>query len=151
MNHLFAISITFLLIACKEEVDNKSRQDPPLNTDNPSALNVPDGFDYKMDRDITFKLQVLDHNGFPGQFIGIQIFEQSGQEVIDEDSSEPTHTTSATLIFSGQTNEMGYLEEIIQLPMHLENVQVQASQLGINNRVTLNTKTNTNVIFHEFN
>jgi len=150
MNRLLIITITFLLFACKaDEVEKTSRQDPSLNSDNPSALNVPDGFDYKMDRDITFKLQVLDHNGLPGQFIGIQVYEQSEQEVYDDSSSVPIISTSATLIFSGQTNDNGYLEEIIRIPMHLESVQVQASQLGINNRVTLNT--NTDVIFHEFN
>ena len=84
-----------------------------------------------MDRDIQFNLQVLDHNGVPGKFIGIQIFEPS-----------------LTLIYSGQTNSEGYLEEVVRIPMHLESVQVQASQIGINNLVSLDV--NKNVIFHEF-
>jgi hypothetical protein len=115
---------------------------------NPSALNVPNGFDYKMDRDIQFNLQVLDHNGVPGKFIGIRIYEPSNHELSSDDVSAPSIEPTPILIYSGQTNSTGYLEEIVRIPMHLESVQVQVSQLGINNRVDLDI--NKTVIFHEF-
>jgi len=123
--------LTLLLISCGggKSKSNSAPSEPVMN--NPDALSVPNGFDYKMDRDIQFNLQVLDHNGVPGKFIGIQIFEPS-----------------LTLIYSGQTNSEGYLEEVVRIPMHLESVQVQASQVGINNLVSLDV--NKDVIFHEF-
>lgn len=147
MKRLLVILISFLIIACNQ-VEEDSSEHTATFKENPNALNIPDGFDYKMDRDITFKIQVLDHNGLPSRHIGIQVYEFSGQEVVDEHLSAPTIPSAAILIFSGQTDEFGYLEESIRIPMHLTSVQIQASQLGINNRVTMNT--NTDVIFHEF-
>lgn len=133
--------LTLLLISCggDKSKSNNTPADPDISNpdisnpaiNNPAALNIPDGFDYKMDRDIQFNLQVLDHNGVPGKFIGIRIY-----------------SPSEALIYSGQTDSTGYLEDIVRIPMHLESVQVQASQLGINNLVTLDV--NKNVIFHEF-
>lgn len=144
---LFCI-LTLLLISCgggKSESNS-----PPIGSEknNPSALNVPNGFDYKMDRDIQFNLQVLDHNGTPGKFIGIRIYEPSGHQLSNDDVPAPSIAPTAVLIYSGQTNSTGYLEETVRIPMHLASVQVQVSQLGINNRVTLDT--NKTVIFHEF-
>jgi hypothetical protein len=143
---LFGISI-LLLISCG---GGKSKSTPPIQVkmNNPSALNVPNGFDYKMDRDIQFNLQVLDHNGVPGKFIGIRIYEPSNHELSSDDVSAPSIEPTPILIYSGQTNSTGYLEEIVRIPMHLESVQVQVSQLGINNRVDLDI--NKTVIFHEF-
>ncbi len=143
---LFGISI-LLLISCG---GGKSKSNTPieLETNNPSALNVPNGFDYKMDRDIQFNLQVLDHNGAAGNFIGIKIYEPSQHELSNDDVPAPSIAPTAILIYSGQTNSAGYFEDIISIPMHLEAVQIQVSQLGINNLVTLDI--NKNVIFHEF-
>jgi hypothetical protein len=140
--------LTLLLISCGGE--NSESNSPPtdLEENNPSALNVPNGFDYKMDRDIQFNLQVLDHNGVPGKFIGIQIYEPSKHVLSSDDVSAPSIAPAPVLIYSGQTNSTGYLEEIVRIPMHLESVQVQVSQLGINNRVALDV--DKNVISHEF-
>jgi len=144
---LFCI-LTLLLISCGGEKSESSSPPIQLEENNPSALNVPNGFDYKMDRDIQFNLQVLDHNGVPGKFIGIQIYEPSKHELSNDDTSAPSIAPAPILIYSGQTNSTGYLEEVVRIPMHLESVQVQVSQLGINNRVSLNV--NRTVIFHEF-
>lgn len=148
MKKLFFGILTLLLISCgggKSESNS-----PPIGSEknNPSALNVPNGFDYKMDRDIQFNLQVLDHNGVPGKFIGIRIYEPSDHELSSDEVSAPSIAPAPVLIYSGQTNSTGYLEEIVRIPMHLESVQVQVSQLGINNRVALDV--DKNVIFHEF-
>jgi len=146
MKILFFSFLTLLLISCVKP--KPKNNDLEIDIENPSALNIPDGFDYKMDRDIQFNLQVLDHNGTPGRFIGIRIYEPSNHELSNNDTEIPDIADSAALIFSGQTNNMGYLEETVRIPMHLESVQIQASQLGINNLVTLNL--NNDVIFHEF-
>ena len=140
--------LTLLLISCGggKSKSNSAPSEPVMN--NPDALSVPNGFDYKMDRDIQFNLQVLDHNGAPGKFIGIRIYEPSEHVLSNDDAPAPSIAPTAVLIYSGQTNSTGYLEEIVRIPMHLASVQVQASQLGISNVVTLDT--NKNVIFHEF-
>ncbi len=144
---LFAISI-LLLISCGggKSKSNNASVEPGIN--NPDALNVPNGFDYKMDRDIQFNLQVLDHNGAAGNFIGIKIYEPSQHKLSNNDVPAPSIAPTAILIYSGQTNSTGYFEDIVRIPMHLETVQIQVSQLGINNLVTLDI--NKNVIFHEF-
>lgn len=149
---LFAV-LTLLLISCggDKSKSNNTPADPDINNpaiNNPAALNIPDGFDYKMDRDIQFNLQVLDHNGVPGKFIGIKIYEPSEHQLSNDDESAPSIAPTAVLIYSGQTNSTGYLEDVVRIPMHLESVQVQASQLGINNLVILDV--NKTVIFHEF-
>jgi hypothetical protein len=148
MKILLFTLLTLLLISCGKDEPKPDKNELAINNDNPSALNVPDGFDYKMDRDIQFNLQVLDHNGTPGKFIGIRIYEPSDHQLSSNETAIPNIASSAVLIFSGQTNSMGYLEETVLIPMHLESVQIQASQLGINNLVTLNL--NNDVIFHEF-
>lgn len=140
--------LTLLLISCGggKSKSNNPPTDPVIS--NPDALSVPNGFDYKMDRDIQFNLQVLDHNGVPGKFIGIRIYEPSEHQLSNDDVPAPSIAPTAVLIYSGQTNSTGYLEDIVRIPMHLESVQVQASQIGINNLVSLDVSKN--VIFHEF-
>lgn len=145
---LFTISILLLISCGGEKSKSKSNLPLELETNNPSALNVPNGFDYEMDRDIQFNLQVLDHNGAAGKFIGIRIYEPAKHELSNDDVPAPSIAPKAILIYSGQTNSTGYLEDIVRIPMHLETVQIQVSQLGINNLVTLDI--NKNVVFHEF-
>ena len=141
-------ALTFLLLACAGDQSKNNFPAKSNGNNNPDSLNVPDGFDYKMDRDITFKLQVLDHNGKPGKYIGIKIYEPSEHVLSSDDTSMPNIEPKAILIYSGQTNGKGYLEESVTIPMHLKSVQVQASQLGINNLADL--AVNKPVVFHEF-
>lgn len=144
---LFAL-IALSLISCKEEKSKENIPDSLTHKNNPTSLNVPDGFDYKMDRDIQFKLQVLDPNGNPGRLIGIRIYEPSEHELSTTETAIPSIEPIPALIYAGQTDATGYLEEVVRIPMHLKSVQVQASQLGINNLVTLSITND--VIFHEF-
>lgn len=148
MKILLFVALTLSLVACGggKSKSNSDTSDPLTN--NPSALNVPDGFDYKMDRDIKFNLQVLDHNGIPGKFIGVRIYEPSYHTLSADDVPAPSAEPTAVLIYSGQTNSTGYLEEVVRVPMHLDSVQIQVSQLGINNQITLDA--DKSVIFHEF-
>jgi hypothetical protein len=55
----------------------------------------------------------------------------------NDDAPAPSIAPTAVLIYSGQTNSTGYLEETVRILMHLASVQV--SQFGINNRVSLDT------------
>lgn len=134
----------FLLFACNSEKEIEQKQEIRNN----QALNVPDGFDYKMDRDITLQLQVFDHNGTEAQQVGIKVYEPSKATTALPSDSAPVITDIPSLIFSGQTNSLGYLEESVVIPMHLEKIEIQVSQVGINNSVLL--PLNNNVIFYEF-
>ena len=68
---ILCVLCILLLAACggSSTNDSPSVQEPTtvttdvvISDNNPDALNVPDGFDCKMHRDITVGLQVLDHN-----------------------------------------------------------------------------------------
>ncbi len=140
---LFFCSL-FLLFACNSEQEIEKKQEIKNN----QALNVPDGFDYKMDRDITLQLQVFDHNGIEAQQVGIKVYEPSKATIPSPSDPAPAIAQMPSLIFAGQTNNLGYLEESIVIPMHLERIEVQVSQVGINNTVLL--PVNNNIIFYEF-
>jgi hypothetical protein len=101
-----------------------------------------------MDRDITLQLQVFDHNGIEAQQVGIKVYEPSKATTSLPSDSAPVIADTPSLIFSGQTNNLGYLEESIIIPMHLEEIEIQVSQVGINNTVSL--PLNNNIISYEF-
>lgn len=134
----------FFLIACKSDLKNKSHYE----VKNTQALNVPDGFDYKMDRNIRFQLQVFDHNGIEAQQVGIKIYYPVQSRQTSPSDSLPSIADIPSLIFSGQTDSHGYLEETLVIPVHLKSIQVQTSQLGIINKVSL--PLNSHVIYHAF-
>ena len=152
MKVILTCLIFLSIISCggKADRDKKVAIISPLpTTNNSDGLNIPDGFDYQMNRDINFSFQVLDHNGSPGYFIGIRIYETTDHKMSSINESEPSIAPHPILIYSGQTDVLGYFAETIRLPMHLKSVQVQASQLGINNSIILEIRTDN--IFHQFN
>lgn len=148
LNILFLL-LPFLLIACgggssSGQTTTLEPEVPNNQSDNPDALNVPDGFDYKMHRDVTLKLQVLDHNSNPGKYIGVQVFEADSAG----DINNPSNMENPNIIFRGQTDVNGYFEDQIRLPSHSKEILVQVSQLGIENSAVLTI--NNHDIFHEF-
>lgn len=154
---ILCVVCILLLAACGggSTNDSPSVQEPNTVTadvvtsdNNPDALNVPDGFDYKMHRDITVRLQVLDHNQNPGRFIGVQIFEPSHAPNKNPRAKIPAVAKLPKLILRGQTNQTGYFEQQLRIPGHLEQLEVQVSQLGIINRAVLNVSSHD--LFHEF-
>ena len=149
MKYISCYLALLLLVACSDEKTKAANvliDNPPQ--ENPSALNVPNGFAYKMDRDITFHLQVFDHNGNAGYNIGIRIYEPSSHQLSSNELSAPAIAPKQAIIYSGQTDEFGYFEETVILPMHLENIYVQASQLGIQNSVIIDV--NGDSIYYQF-
>ena len=149
-------SAALLLSACggksssnNSSVVSDSKPDiPPSHNTNSEAFNVPDGFDYRMHKDLTIRLQVLDHNENPGRFIGVQVFEPLETAMQNEESSAPNLSAKPKLILRGQTDGLGYFEDNIRLPGHLKEVEIQVSQLGIENRAVLSIGNHD--LFHEF-
>ena len=111
-------------------------------------LSVPDGFDYNMNRDITLRVQVLDHNGNPGKQVGVQIYKPDHFELSDARQAVPATAPLPDLISRGQTDSQGYFEQEVRIPGHLTHIKVQVSQIGIHNVAEL--EINTDTIFHEF-
>lgn len=134
------------LFACggSNSKDGQSQAKPA----EPQPLSVPDGFDYNMNRDISLRIQVLDHNGLPADRVGVQIFQPDNFRPSADDQPSPEAAPLPDLISRGQTNSQGYFEQQIRLPGHLRSIRVQVSQLGINNSAEL--AINTNTVFHEF-
>ena len=133
--------------------------DPTVSQPISDALQVPDDFDYDMNQSVTLRIQVLDHNGNPGKHIAVTISEaatadNSGQPPPAHAAAggkagyQPVSVALANVISRGQTDQFGYFEQQLHLPGHLTRLQVQVSQLGINNQALLDIRHST--VFHEF-
>jgi len=147
---VIASAVLFLSACGGTSTSNNSSvvSDSKSDNSNSEALNVPDGFDYRMHKDLTIRLQVLDHNQHPGRFIGVQVFEPLETAMQNEESSAPNLSAKPKLILRGQTDGLGYFEDNIRLPGHLKEVEIQVSQLGIENRAVLSIGNHD--LFHEF-
>lgn len=142
---------TSLLMVCSASLlacGGSSDDQPPTTSQEQQPLSVPDGFDYNMNRDITLRVQVLDHNGLPADRIGVQVYQPDTAELSAPEEASPAISANNALISRGQTDALGYFEQQIRIPGHLSHVKVQVSQLGIHNIAEL--EINTETVFHEF-
>ena len=144
---LLICSAALLLSGCGEDSAKSDATDKNA-TQETKPLVVPDGFDYNMNRDITLRVQVLDHNGNPGKQVGVQVYQPDNFKPSEADQATPAAAPLPDLISRGQTDSQGFFEQQIRLPGHLTHLKVQVSQLGIHNVAEL--EINTDTIFHEF-
>ena len=146
MKFVFLFLTLGVLLGCNLERQSSSDKNVDSQQNNPDGLNVPNGFDYKTHRDITVRLQVLDHTGFPAQQVGVRIYPVS--ETFHNDPILDSTDALSSPIYKNQTNNSGYLEDQIRVPGHWASIYVVVNQLGIQNSVILPIEDYD--IFHEF-
>lgn len=85
------------------------------------SLNVQQNFDYSSTQDVAVKLSVFNPNAKAYSGVPVAVF--------DVDSQEP--------LLKGVTNPNGVFEQMLRVPAHVKNVNVQVSAIGIDNSASL--------------
>lgn len=103
---------------------SSTRNDYLSTTPSASAienLNVQQNFDYSSTQDVAVKLSVFNPNTKAYSGVPIAVF----------------GTDSPKALLQGVTNTNGVFEQMIRVPAHVKNVNVQVSAIGIDNSASL--------------
>jgi LruC domain-containing protein len=129
MKKIFLIlSIVLSFASCRKSLENKVNDGNTAIPEFVSDINemiVPDGFDYKTTKNISFKAQLLTNTDEPIKGIRVDFMDKAPEE-------------DGIILATGISDENGYVEISKELPSYIKEIIINTDFIGLPNNLVAN-------------
>lgn len=129
MKKIFLIlSIALSFASCRKSLENKVNDGNTAIPEFVSDINemiVPDGFDYKTTKNISFKAQLLTNTDEPIKGIRVDFMDKAPEE-------------DGIILATGISDENGYVEISKELPSYIKEIIINTDFIGLPNNLVAN-------------
>ena len=125
---ILILIIAFSYVSCKKSLDNSVNDGNTIIPEYVSDINemvVPDGFDYKTTKNITFKVQLLTNNDEPIKGIRVDFMDKTPEE-------------DGNILATGISDENGNVNITKELPSYLKEIIINTDFIGLPNNLVGN-------------